>query len=105
MKPTIESHPLTSRSGLFSSERRGTDRTKVRIPIRIFGRGLVGTVSQEGSCRDISEAGVGFETNADLFVGEIVELQFQLKDADRSCYPVRLLYKIGQRYGGLFRIG
>jgi len=88
-----------------SRERRGKDRMKVCIPIRIFGRGLAGTVFHDGMCRDISESGIGFDTNADLFVGEVVELQFQLHDADYYCYRVRLLYKRGQRYGGCFAAG
>ena len=72
------------------------------MPIRIISPGLVGEVSQDGVCTDISETGLSFETNVDLYVGEIVDLRFRQKVEGRFNFKVRLLYKVGSRYGGYF---
>ncbi len=70
------------------------------MPVRITYHGLPNKVSEDGTCTDISEAGIAFETHADLYVGEIVELEFRHQDVFR--FSVRLLYKIGNRYGAYF---
>ena len=83
-------------------ERRREDRVKIGIPVRIISQGFGGEVSQDGMCTDISEAGIGFETNVDLYVGETVDVQFRQKDAGVFRFQVRLLYKIKNRYGASF---
>ncbi len=72
------------------------------MPVRITYEGLLNKVSRDGICTDISETGIGFETHAGLYVGEIVELEFQYPNAPPVCFRVRLLYKVGNRYGADF---
>lgn len=72
------------------------------MSVRIIGQGLLDNVSHDGICTDISEAGIGFETPADLYVGKIVDLEFRHPGADPFRLPVRLLYKMGNRYGAYF---
>ena len=71
----------------------------VHMPVRISGQGLLDKASQDATCTDISEAGIGFETDADLYVGEIVDLEFPRHDGDPFRFQARLLYKMGNRYG------
>jgi hypothetical protein len=72
------------------------------MPVRIIYQGSLGEVSEDGTCTDISEAGIAFEAQTDLYVGEIVELEFRHQDADLFRFPARLLYKMGNRYGAYF---
>jgi len=101
----IDPTPALAGAGLLPHERRRKNRIQVRIPLRIIGKSPVGQVSQDGVCLDISESGVSFEANVDLYVGEIVDLQFRQRDAGRLNFQVRLLYKVGNRYGGYFLSG
>jgi hypothetical protein len=59
------------------SERRSTDRLRLRIPLRLR---VWGTAEQEQAAEsiDISESGVLIETALPLQVGAIVELRLQL---------------------------
>ena len=98
----IDPNLAASGAGLLPFERRRKDRVNVCIPVRIIGQGLVDEVSQDGVCTDISESGIAFETNADLYVGGIVDLQFRQKEASHFHFQVRLLYKMGNRYGAYF---
>ena len=102
MRSTIDPNLTATRAGLLPFERRRKDRARVCIPVRIIGQGLVDEVSQDGVCTDISESGIAFETNVDLYVGGIVDLQFRQKDASPFHFKVRLLYKMGNRYGAYF---
>jgi PilZ domain len=99
---TIDLNLTASAVALIPFERRDKNRVPVRIPVRIIGKSLVGEISQHGVCMDISESGVSFETNVDLYVGEMVELEFRQNDAGHLSFQVRLLYKAGNRYGGCF---
>jgi hypothetical protein len=53
-------------------------------------------------CLDISEAGIAFETNVDLYVGAMVGLEFQPKNVGLVHFQARLLNKAGNRYGAYF---
>ncbi len=64
--------------------------------------GLLTEVSQDGICTDISETGIGFETQAGLYVGEVVYLEFPHQNAVPVRFQARLLYKMGNRYGAYF---
>lgn len=105
MSSATDPNLTASGGGLLPFERRRKNRIEVDIPVRIICQGLVGEVSHDGMCTDISEAGVAFETSVDLYVGEIVELQFREKDAGTCNFQVRLLYKVGKRYGAYFVSG
>src|SRR5208283_231704 len=102
MRSMIDPNLAASGAGLLPFERRRKDRVNVCIPVRIIGQGRVDEVCQDGVCTDISESGIAFETNADLYVGGIVDLQLRQKDASQFHFQVRLLYKMGNRYGAYF---
>jgi hypothetical protein len=72
------------------------------MPIRIIYQGLLNEVSRDGLCTDISEAGIGFQTRAGLYVGEIVEVEFRDQIAAAFRFPVRVLYKMGSHFGAYF---
>jgi hypothetical protein len=99
MRNTIAQNFTALTAGLLPCERRRGNRILVHMPVRISGQGLLDKVSQDGTCTDISEAGIGFETDADLYVGEIVDLEFPRHDGDPFRFQARLLYKMGNRYG------
>ena len=82
--------------------RRRENRIRVHIPVRIIYQGLLSEVTRDGLCTDISEGGVSFQTQAGLYVGEFVELEFQSQNAAPFRFQVRLLYKTGNRYGAYF---
>ena len=102
MGSTIDPYSTASRVRVPACDRRREDRIKIGIPVRIISQGFGGEVSQEAICTDISEAGIGFETNVDLYVGESVDVQFRQKDAGLFRLRVKLLYKIKNRYGACF---
>jgi PilZ domain len=89
-------------AGFLPCERRRGNRIPLRMPVRITYQGLRDEVSEDAICTDISETGVALETPADLYVGEIVDLEFRHPGADPVRVPVRLLYKIANRYGAYF---
>ena len=92
----------SSGSKLQGSERR-QERTALSVPVQIISYGTTKqNCAARGVCVDISLAGVAFLTEADLHLTDIVELIFEPKSqpAFRQC--VRLLYRVGARYGGYF---
>ncbi len=91
--PNIASRP---------TERRERERIPISLPVRIIYHDHGDEICQDGTCTDISEAGVAFETLADLYVGEIVDLEFRGSDASLFRFPMRLLYKMANRYGAYF---
>lgn len=88
--------------GPLPHERRRRGRVQVRIAIRITYEGQQGEVCEDGICTDLSDGGIAFETDANLYVGEIVRLELRHHEADLFRFPVRLLYKMGNRYGAYF---
>ena len=83
-------------------DRRRRDRIALKIPVRILSYGLLMEKSDAAVCTDLSEGGVSFETPAELNVGDIVILEFQLKgEAAYRCHA-RLTYRMGRRYGAYF---
>ena len=102
MKDTIARDAPASAAGLLPHERRRVNRIQLRTPVRIIYRGLLDEESAEGVCTDLSEAGLGFQTQASLYVGEIVEVEFRDHEATPFRLQVRLLYKMGNCYGAYF---
>ncbi|HTZ57282.1 MAG TPA: PilZ domain-containing protein [Acidobacteriaceae bacterium] len=83
-------------------DRRNRERIALKIPLRVLSYGPLMEKSAEALCTDLSEGGVAFETAAELNVGDIVILEFQLKgEAAYRCHA-RLTYRMGRRYGGYF---
>ena len=83
-------------------DRRRRDRIALKIPVRILSYGLLMEKSDAAVCTDLSEGGVSFETPAELNVGDIVILEFQLKgEAAYRCHA-RLTHRMGRRYGAYF---
>ena len=101
MKNTI-ARDATAPAGPPPRARRRENRIRVNMPVRITYQGLLTEVSQDGICTDISESGIGFETQAGLYVGEIVHLEFPYQNAVPIRFQARLLYKMGNRYGAYF---
>lgn len=102
MKDTIAQNAPAPAAGLLPHERRRVSRIQLRAPVRIIYQGLLDEESNEGVCTDLSEAGIGFETPASLYVGEIVEVEFRDHEATPFRFQVRLLYKMGNCYGAYF---
>jgi PilZ domain len=89
-------------TGLLPRERRRKSRVSTHVPITVTYSGPRDEITQDGICTDLSESGIAFETPADLFVGEIVDVTFRQKGAEAVRVSVRLLYKAGNRYGSYF---
>jgi hypothetical protein len=86
-------------------DRRSRDRIALRIPLRVLSYGPLAEKSSDAVCTDLSEGGVAFETAAELTVGDIVILEFQLKGETAYRCHVRLTYRMERRYGGYFLAG
>lgn len=102
MEDTSARNAPASAAGLLPHERRRVNRIQLRTPVRIIYQGLLDEESAEGTCTDLSEAGLGFQTQASLYVGEIVEVEFRDHEATPFRLQVRLLYKMGNCYGAYF---
>ena len=99
MKNTIAQNATASVAEPLPGARRRENRIRVNIPARIIYQGLLHEVSADAVCADISEAGISFQTSAGLYVGEVVEVEFRNQIAAPFRFQVRLLYKMGNRYG------
>lgn len=83
-------------------DRRSCERIALKIPLRVLSYGPLMEKSSDALCTDLSEAGVGFETEAELNVGDVVILEFRMKgEASYRCHA-RLSYRMGRRYGAYF---
>ena len=102
MSDTIARSFIPTAAELLPRERRWKDRIRTHVPITVSYQTPRDEITQGGICVDISESGVAFESPADLFVGEIVDLTFRQEGAEPVRVSVRLLYKAGNRYGSYF---
>ena len=93
--------PASSDSKLHANERRH-ERTALSVPVQIISHGTTKQNCAQGVCVDISLAGVAFLTEADLHLTDIVELIFKPERQPAFRQYVRLLYRLGPRYGGYF---
>jgi|SRR5579864_2056895 len=83
-------------------DRRNRDRIQIRIPVRVTGYGLLAETSGEAVCTDLSEGGLAFETDVELFVSDVVMIEFPQKgELSYRCHA-RLIYRMGRRYGAYF---
>ena len=79
-------------------DRRRHGRTSFPVRVQIISHGALGDRSYDGVCTDISQEGVAFETEGELFLQGMVELVFEINNKE-SRVSARLLYRVGQRYG------
>lgn len=91
----------SSGNNLQADERR-QERTAVSVPVHIISYGTSNQKCAQGVCIDISAGGVAFITEADLHLTNLVELIFEPKGQPAFRQYVRLLYRVGSRYGGYF---
>ncbi|HZP24835.1 MAG TPA: PilZ domain-containing protein [Terriglobales bacterium] len=85
-----------------TSDRRRGDRIALRIPVRVFTYSPTREKSEDAICTDLCEGGMAFETPAQLNIGEVVIVEFQLKGETPYRCHARLTYRMGCRYGGYF---
>ncbi len=83
-------------------DRRNRERIALKIPLRVLSYGPLMAKSDDAVCTDLSEGGVAFDTPAELNVGDIVILEFQLKGESAYRCHARLTYRMERRYGGYF---
>ena len=82
-------------------DRRKHERVLTCLPIRIVS--VEGSpASYSGVCTNLSRGGVGFETGARLAVGKVVEFEFVQPADDAVRFPIQILFRNDQRYGGCY---
>lgn len=86
-------------------DRRRRERVPLKIPVRIVSYGMLVDKASEGTCTDLSEGGVSFESSAELNVGDVVIVEFHQKGEAVSRCHARLAYRVGGRYGAYFLAG
>ena len=83
-----------------SQERRKSQRREVQWPVRLV---CADGVQHEGVCTDIGDSGLGFQTDALLRAGEVVDMEFPSAAADTpSPHPAvraQIIYRMGDHYG------
>ncbi len=83
-------------------DRRSRERIALSIPLRVLSYGPLMEKSSDAVCTDLSEGGIAFDTAAELTVGDIVILEFQLKGETAYRCHARLTYRMQRRFGGYF---
>src|SRR5450631_2215891 len=91
MRNTIAQDLVPASLATRPPERRERERMPISMPVRVIYQDHGDEICQDGTCTDISEAGIAFETLADLYVGEIIDLEFRHSDASLFRFPMRLL--------------
>ena|SRR5664279_3361171 len=85
----------------IAADRRKQERVLTCLPISIFSV-EDNLTSYPGVCRNLSRGGVGFETDARLRVGQVVEFEFvQLAD-EAVRYSIKIVSREDRRYGGCY---
>ncbi|HEY1731824.1 MAG TPA: PilZ domain-containing protein [Terriglobales bacterium] len=88
-----------------SFDRRRRERVDLAIPLRILSYGILSGKADVGTCTDLSEGGVSFDSDGELNIGEIVVLEFHQKGETAYRCHARLAYRLGRRYGAYFLTG
>lgn len=88
-----------------SFDRRRRERIELAIPLRILSYGVLTDKADEGTCTDLGEGGVSFDSDGELNVGDIVTLEFRQKGETAYRCHARLAYRLGRRYGAYFLTG
>ncbi|MFB3813447.1 MAG: PilZ domain-containing protein [Terriglobales bacterium] len=79
-------------------ERR--QQPRISVSTRVILRGA-GPDLQVGVCTDVSEGGIGLDTDAVLAVGEVVQVEF-MKGGKLTTARARIVYRLEQHYGLVF---
>src|SRR5690242_14033467 len=84
-----------------SLERRSENRLSVCVPVRVT---LVSgdRTSIEGTCTNLSPTGAGFDIDAVLQVGDVIEFEFRKTNDIPVTYRARVLFRNGNHYGTYF---
>jgi hypothetical protein len=84
-----------------SLERRSENRLSVCVPVRVT---LVSgdRTSIEGTCTNVSPTGAGFDIDAVLQVGDVIEFEFRKTNDIPVTYRARVLFRNGNHYGTYF---
>jgi Protein of unknown function (DUF3037)/PilZ domain len=85
-------------------ERRKDERIPSHILLEIKTHSRSGERCVGAVCTDIGQGGLAFETEADLDVGDIVELKFSQNDHPFLVQQAKLVYRYGLRYGARFTV-
>ena len=85
----------------LATDRRTHERLTTYLPISIFGA-EDNLTTYPGVCKNLSRGGMGFETDARLQVGQVVEFEF-LNFADEAIrYSIQILSRTGQCYSARY---
>ncbi len=84
-----------------AADRRSQERLVTYLPISIFSV-AENLTTYPGVCKNLSRGGVGFETDARLRVGQVVEFEF-VDFADEAVrYSIQILSRDGHYYGARY---
>ena len=82
-------------------ERRAEHRLSVCVPVRVtFVSG--DRTSIEGTCTNVSPTGAGFDIDAVLQVGDVIEFEFRNTNDIPVTYRARVIFLNGKHYGTYF---
>lgn len=84
------------------AEGRRHERVELIAPVLIITYGCTEGNYVEGLSINISDSGIAFETDADLSLGSLVQVAFQVNQGIEYPRYARLLYRVGPRYGAYF---
>jgi hypothetical protein len=82
-------------------ERRSEHRLSVCVPVRVTCVSGDRT-SIEGTCTDVSPTGAGFDIDAVLKAGDVIEFEFRNTNDVPVIYRARVLFRDGNHYGTYF---
>ena len=89
------------RTTVQSLDRRAEHRLAVCVPVRLTCVSGDRT-SIEGTCTNVSPTGAGFDINAVLRVGDVIEFEFRNTNDVPVTYRARVLFRDGSHYGTYF---
>lgn len=92
----LDRHPQQT-----APERRRYERRRTRTPMYIV-RVESDLVAYDAVCTDITVEGLGFNTLAQLRVGDVIEFEFVNADHAGLTCEARILYRAGEHYGAYF---
>lgn len=84
-----------------SLERRSEHRLSVCVPVRVIAVSGDRT-SIEGTCTNVSATGAGFDIDARLQAGDVIEFEFRNTNDVPVTYRARVLFRNGNHYGTYF---
>lgn len=94
-------HDSVSLPSLEPLERRSDHRLQVCVPVRVTCVSGDRT-SIEGTCTNVSSTGAGFDIDAVLRAGDVIEFEFRKTNDVPVTYRARILFRNGNHYGTYF---